>query len=227
MLWAPVPTRVWLNALEAMREAGALSRQLIAAHAAGFTTPRTVVSNDWSRVLALAGEQAIAFKTLVGRVETANEVGRDIFTTRLTTGSLGAHRSHGAIPYPGIAQPFVEKKREWRVTVVDEDVFSAAIETDGSAKVDWRREYHTPHVRFSSEELPPSVTARCRSTVQQLGLRYAGNDLIETAEGEFVFLEANPNGQYLWLEEELGLPISDAVASALVKTVHTAGTLPR
>jgi glutathione synthase/RimK-type ligase-like ATP-grasp enzyme len=51
--------------------------------------------------------------------------------------------------------------------------------------------------------------------VQKLGLRYAAIDLIETPKGDFVFLEANPNGQYSWLENDLGLPISDAIASEL------------
>jgi hypothetical protein len=32
-----------------------------------------------------------------------------------------------------------------------------------------------------------------------------------------VFLEVNPNGQYLWLEQEVGLPISAALARLLVE----------
>lgn len=36
-------------------------------------------------------------------------------------------------------------------------------------------------------------------------------------EGAITFLECNSNGQYGWLEESLGLPISDAIASELIK----------
>jgi hypothetical protein len=30
-----------------------------------------------------------------------------------------------------------------------------------------------------------------------------------------IFLEVNPTGQWLWLEQKLGLPISERIASAL------------
>ena len=33
--------------------------------------------------------------------------------------------------------------------------------------------------------------------------------------GEPVFLECNPNGQWLWLEKETGAPISRAIATSL------------
>jgi hypothetical protein len=38
-----------------------------------------------------------------------------------------------------------------------------------------------------------------------------------TPEGEWVFLEVNPNGQWAWLQDETGLPIASAIADALVK----------
>jgi glutathione synthase/RimK-type ligase-like ATP-grasp enzyme len=222
MLWAPVRASAWLNAPEQIRAAGALSRQLIEASRVGLMAPETVVCNEWSRLSAFATNQAIAFKTLVGRVETANEPGRDVFTHRLTPTELHAPEVMSAAPYPGIAQPFIEKKREWRVTVVDEEVFAATIHTYGSAYVDWRRDYNTPRVCFSRGELPPNIALQCRAVTSRLGLRYAAIDLIESYNSEFVFLEANPNGQYLWLEEELDLPISQAIAAALVATAERA-----
>jgi hypothetical protein len=36
-------------------------------------------------------------------------------------------------------------------------------------------------------------------------------------DGQLVFLECNPNGQYGWLEEDLGMPISASIASTLVR----------
>lgn len=220
MLWAPVREGAWLNGPDRMRAAGSLSRQLAVANGVGLATPETIVSNNWSELGAFATDQAIAFKTLVGRVETANEPGRDIFTNCLTPRDLASNRVTSASPYPGIAQPFIEKKREWRVTVVDEEVFAAAVDTFASGRIDWRRDYNTDRVRFSREKLPSGIALQCRAVTTQLGLRYAGIDLIEATDGTFYFLEANPNGQYLWLEEELGLPISEAIAAALVATAE-------
>ena len=38
-----------------------------------------------------------------------------------------------------------------------------------------------------------------------------------TPDGEFVFLELNPNGQWLWLEYELGMPLVATMADLLTK----------
>jgi hypothetical protein len=47
------------------------------------------------------------------------------------------------------------------------------------------------------------------------GLNFASLDMIVTPDGEFVFLELNPNGQWLWLEYELGLPLVASMADLL------------
>jgi hypothetical protein len=49
--------------------------------------------------------------------------------------------------------------------------------------------------------------------------------MIVTPEGEFVFLELNPNGQWLWLELELGLPLVASMAD-LLTTRLTSATRP-
>jgi hypothetical protein len=47
---------------------------------------------------------------------------------------------------------------------------------------------------------------------------YSTIDLIVTPDGDHVFLELNPNGQYLWVEEMTGTPISEAIADLLEET---------
>jgi len=51
--------------------------------------------------------------------------------------------------------------------------------------------------------------------VEKLGLVFGCIDMIVTPRGEFIFLEINPNGQWLWIEELTGLPISEAIANTL------------
>jgi hypothetical protein len=54
--------------------------------------------------------------------------------------------------------------------------------------------------------------------MDSFGINFASPDMILTPEGEFVFLELNPNGQWLWLEAELGLPLISSMADLL--TMH-------
>jgi len=50
-----------------------------------------------------------------------------------------------------------------------------------------------------------------------LGLVFGAVDLICTPAGEYVFLEVNPGGEWGMLERDLGLPISEAIAAALLE----------
>jgi glutathione synthase/RimK-type ligase-like ATP-grasp enzyme len=52
--------------------------------------------------------------------------------------------------------------------------------------------------------------------LRRLGLSYGAVDLILTPDDRFVFLEINPNGQYLWVQRATGLPIGEAVCDTLV-----------
>lgn len=43
--------------------------------------------------------------------------------------------------------------------------------------------------------------------------------MIVTPKGDYVFLEINPDGQWLWIERLTGLPISEAIADLLLRGV--------
>jgi glutathione synthase/RimK-type ligase-like ATP-grasp enzyme len=64
--------------------------------------------------------------------------------------------------------------------------------------------------------LPPEVQERCVRLVEKLELCYGAIDLIPTPDGRYVFIEINPSGQYLWIENETGLPITAAICDLLM-----------
>ncbi len=123
--------------------------------------------------------------------------------------------------HPLLFQPMVDKAFELRATVVGEQVFVAAIYSQETthARIDWRRQDHA-RIRHSVYEMPQSVTSKCIQLVRALGLRYAALDFIVTPDGRHVFLEANPNGEYGWIEETTGLPISAAIAEELLRSLN-------
>ena len=73
--------------------------------------------------------------------------------------------------------------------------------------------YDLPHYPL---QLPESLAMACRSLVRQLGLRFGAIDLVQAADGDYVFLEINPNGQWLWIQDETGLPIAEALCTTLL-----------
>lgn len=52
--------------------------------------------------------------------------------------------------------------------------------------------------------------------MDRLGLIYGAIDIRRTAKGEHFFLEINPAGQYLWVEIDTKMKISDKIAKELI-----------
>ena len=50
-----------------------------------------------------------------------------------------------------------------------------------------------------------------------MGLSFACYDFIVDDDDQVYFLEVNSAGQWMWLEDELGLPISNRIAKILTE----------
>ena len=82
----------------------------------------------------------------------------------------------------------------------------------GRAEVDSRLD---PDAPCTSYELPSNVAAALFRLMDELGLVFGTIDLKLDVNGEHVFLEINPQGQFLYIEILTGLPISQALAELL------------
>lgn len=198
----------WVN--DPWRESAASPkpRQLAAAERAGFRVPRTLVTNDPARArafLAAAGRRPVVHKALHATPE-------DWRTTRLV-GAGDRRRLRSVRLAPVILQEYVAGV-DVRVTAVGGKLFAAAIDARRtSSPEDFRPVYDAARVERC--RLPGPVTTRIRKVLRELGLSYAAMDLRRRDDGEYVFLESNPSGQWLFVERRTGLPITDAVARLL------------
>ncbi|NJP89603.1 ATP-dependent carboxylate-amine ligase [Nonomuraea sp. FMUSA5-5] len=183
----------------------------------GFAVPPTVITNDPAE-LAPAYERA-GGRLIAKPVEYVpfeiDGARHTVYTTVVQRRDLAgrARLAHE----PTILQPYVGKAVELRVTVVGRQVFAAEIASQDSARTrdDWRH-YDFDRARHSVHHLPDDVAGRCVDLVAALGVTFGAIDLILTPDGEYVFLEINPNGQWAWIEDLTGLPIGDAIADWLV-----------
>jgi hypothetical protein len=212
-LWAAIPETVWLNAPARIRWSQIKLLQLVTAAEVGFCTPLTLIANRWPSILKqFQGKQFIA-KMPQGLLYDDGEP-KSVYTTVLDPARLDEDTA-ATIPFPAILQSYIEKRREWRITLVGDEIFAAVIHTTSAAKDDWRRHQLGDDVSFEAAKLPTEETRRCLAYLDRYGLRFGAFDLIEDTAGRFVFLELNPNGQYLWLEQQLGMNISAAMAGQL------------
>lgn len=206
----------WISRPDNIRRAESKVLQLRVAPQLGFRIPRTLVTND--PLVARAFVQEVA-RAIVKPISTSFvEQGRwtySLFSHLITDEDMTFLDALRLAPC--LIQEYVEKDVEIRVTVVGNECFSAEIHSQRSelTKHDWRRYdlKNTPHLRH---ELPRQVAEQCVDLVRHFGLAFGAIDLIRTPEGRYVFLEINPNGQWLWIEQLTGLPIAAAMANALV-----------
>ena len=216
-LWYSIPQESWINAPEKLESAAYQDRlvQLRLAHKYGFTTPRTVISNSWKETYASFDKDEVIVKLPNGRLYVDQEAHFLLSTI------IDRHKQiklKDTIPFPGIWQEYIHKKKEWRITVVGNKVFPAAIYTSKKARADWRKhQFDKRTVRFQAEQIPTKIGEKCFAMLQGMGVRFGAFDFIESKDGTFIFLEVNLNGQYQWLVDELHLPIPEAIAEELLK----------
>ena len=68
---------------------------------------------------------------------------------------------------------------------------------------------------YTVQQLDEPFAERLLALHRKLGLYFAAYDFIVNEVGDPVFLDANPTGQWMWLERRLDLPISERIAAAL------------
>jgi hypothetical protein len=192
--------------------------QLALARKAGFRVPDTLLTSNPEEVFAFyeAHEGRVISKLPSSMLLEQKDQPFVRFTHRLLRSDLG-YLASSLRHAPCLFQEQIEKKTELRVTVVGDRVFSACIDTTRNRQclVDSRRLdiEHTPHDVYP---LGPEIEKRVTQITRGAGLAYATIDFIVRPDGELVFLELNPAGQYLWIEQLTGLPISEAICDFLV-----------
>ena len=210
----------WVSHPLALRRAEVKALQLVEASKAGLRIPHTLISNDpdWATTFVEAqGDADCAVKPLLAVGVTDEQGG---FRMPLTTMLPRGHSLASVAQAPTVLQPYVEKAFELRCVVIGEHIFAAKMDTqaDERSRID-SRGGEPDHEIF---ELPDEVEASLHRVMESFGLNFASLDMIVTPDGEFVFLELNPNGQWLWLEYELGLPLVAGMADLLASDHATA-----
>jgi hypothetical protein len=206
-VWYTLPC-FWMNPPLGDEAGQRKIHQLRIAELVGLSTPETVVTND--------PEQAREFIDRHGPEHVIRKAFRNIEqapreTALIDEAGLGMI---DAVRYaPVIFQRFVEATEDLRVTVVDGEVFAARIRSDANHQVDYRAGLGTASIEACA--LPDEVEYQLRELMARLDVTFGAIDLRRTPEGEYVFLEINPAGEYLFVSRRTGQPIPEAIAAAL------------
>ncbi len=122
---------------------------------------------------------------------------------------------------PAIFQEYINKRIEIRITIIGNNIFAAEIHSQEreDTKVDFRAQalaessgllHHEPH------NLPDEISNKLLILMRELNLVFGCVDMILTPEGEYVFLEVNTAGQWQWIENLTGMPITNTLTNLLI-----------
>jgi hypothetical protein len=177
--------------------------QLRAAQRAGFRVPRTLVSQDPAAVREFCArlDSRVVVKVVSGTSKAP------MVTGMLTPDDLTSDES--IMLCPAIYQEYIPGDEHVRAQCFGDAVHSVTIK---SRDLDWRANLDVP---FVIADLAEDVKARLQEVLRLLGLRMGIVDLKLTPEGEAVWLEVNPQGQFLFVEGISGLDLTAAFADFL------------
>lgn len=200
----------WINNRSADEAAHHKPLQWTMAGQVGLQTPRTLVTTrpeDAQSFITEIGLGRVVVKAFLAMLEAWRE-------TRLVT-AADLDRLDLVRLAPVIFQEYIEGV-DLRITVVGDRVFAAEIDARRTSyPFDMRMVLGESDVK--PVELPAQVHSALLRLQRRLGLAYGAIDMRRTADGRWYFLEVNPAGQWLFVEQRTGLPISQAMADYLAQ----------
>jgi glutathione synthase/RimK-type ligase-like ATP-grasp enzyme len=170
--------------------------QLRAAVAAGLAIPRTLVTQDVGSLKRFQDEVGgeIVIKAVRGTRQAA------LLSSRLTDAHFDYPDSIKLSPT--IYQECVSGTSHLRVCCFGDRVVAVRLESED---LDWRANLEIPAAPYSLE---PDTQRKLIRLLEILGLRMGVFDLKLNCNGQPVYLEVNPQGQFLFMEGMSGVDVT-------------------
>jgi hypothetical protein len=189
--------------------------QLRLAAQLGVLVPRTVVTNDLAWARRTIGSRRLVVKAAHQHfVEAEPGLLSGLFPAVMDRERLNGRTAHGA---PVIVQEYVEHDIELRVYRV-----GGQLECFEVSKASPADPWLAPdQVTARLVATPPGVARDVRRLAAAMSLRFAAFDFL-LRDGRSTFLEANPDGDWRWLEAKAGQwPVTAAAGRMLSGLHHT------
>lgn len=196
--------------------------QLKIAQELGMKLPRTMIANRKKPFTYFSGTtESLLTKPLNSDTAADYTCGKEkvFYSRRITPQQIFSASENALSQTAGCIQEYIPKLYELRVTVVHDRIFPCKIDSQAQdeekGKIDWRQGYEFG-IRHEPVEIPGTLKTFCLDYLHRMHLNFGCFDFILTPDGEYVFLECNPNGQWLWIEHETGMQISKGIAEVLM-----------
>lgn len=205
---------LWVNHPSRLADSAYKPFQLAVAARCGLNVADTLITNSKASVESFANEGRTVTKMLGAVSIVEGGVRKFAYTDPVDDAGLGDLRGIEATAHQ--IQRWVPKKHEARTFVVGDHITTVAIYAhSASGYIDWRTGYDSNAYELIGP--PASVVAGMRRLMTEMRLVYGALDFIIGPDDTWTFLEVNAGGQYGWIEEATGAPITGQLAELLTK----------
>ncbi len=195
------------------------TRMLIAAREAGLDIPPSLIVSEKKALLQFLAQH--------GQV-IAKNLGRDPLSLNMEDGVLASYASLldqetvNRLPdnfFPSLVQAAIAKQYELRVFYIEGSFEAVAIfsQNDPQTQVDYRRYNLARPNRMVPYQLSQTLEQRLRVLVHALHFDVGAIDLIRSSDGQDVFLEVNPVGQFGMVSHATHVDLEKKVAQCLLR----------
>jgi len=201
----------WINPPAENDSAGRKGYQLRLAQQLELDIPQTLMTNAPARAAAFLDARAyqnVICKSFSSTLEEWRE-------TRMVGAAELAQIDQVRFA-PVIFQEYIEAVYDLRIAIVGDRLFPAAIHSSETAyPIDSRVDI--ANARVEAATIPAEIEAKLLEMMRRLGLVYAAVDMRLTPDGDYVFLELNPAGQWLFADPATNVAITAELARLLVE----------
>jgi len=180
--------------------------QLNRARSFGLRTPPFVVSRDQAELRGFAYGRRCITKAMSRGYARTEEKQITSYTWEVRDSDI----QDSALACPIILQELIEPKYMWRMIFTFGEF--SCIRLSGEELL------HETDSRLIEDQLdgelanPPAYFVRqMHSFVDSFGINYCSSDVIEAADGTLYFLDLNPDGQFGFYQDLVGVSISDKI----------------
>lgn len=131
--------------------------------------------------------------------------------------------------HPTLFQEFIKKAFEVRSFYLNGSFFSSAIlsQNDEKTMIDFRNYNFEKPNRTPPYNIPDVITKKLSNLMNKLELQSGSIDLLVSPEGEFIFLEINPIGQFSQVSKPCNYHLEKRIAESLIHTNHERRNIER
>lgn len=210
-------TAKWINPLPSLHRARIKLQQLTLAKQIGFNVPKTIATNSPLKASEFINSvEQVSTKSLDEPSFQADKFVYPLFNRKLKKDFIEQHIQHIS-NCPTLLQEYIEKKSDIRVVVIGNTIYAFEIlSQENELSIEDFRGVAPAQLKHNLIRLPKILEAQIFAYMDNQKLIYSAFDFVLSKNDTFFFIENNPNGQWLWLELQTGVKISESFIKELL-----------